>query len=274
MEALRRMHRTLTRSFAGGLALALLFTACSDDGDDEGSDDTTTTEAQESTTTAAEEPTTTAADDDEDDTSTTEADDSGDEGEGDPDAIALAESINLTIDDFAPGWEAEPSEDDGPGSFNDCFVENPIRELSTGRAESPTFSIDASPESGQLVTMQTVVFDSPETAETITAEAQGDAFATCTTDGLVGNLGDGAEGQLELVVDDPQVTDESFGLAGAVSIPSDAGSSQGLIDVHVFRTQNVISFVATVDIGETGEFESTLTGLYATIADRHAANVQ
>lgn len=270
------MPRALTRTIAGACALTLLFAACSDDGgDDESTDATTTTAADEATTTtAADESTTTAADEEEPTTTEAEAPTDGGE-EGDPDAIALAESINLTIDDFAGGWEAQPAgDDDETGSFNDCFVETPIRDVALGRAKTPTFTIDATEDSGQLVTMQTVVLDSPETAEAVTAEAQGEAFVQCTTDGLVGNLGDGATGQLEVVADDPPVAEESFGLAGAVVIPSEAGSSQGLIDVHLFRTRNVVSFVATIDIGETGEFESTIGSLYQAVADRHAANVR
>lgn len=274
------MTRTTRRALAGACALTLLFAACGDDDDSaETVDDTeqTTEAADESTTTEADDETSTTEADDEGASTTTEADepddDTGGGTEGDPDAVALAQRINLTLGDFAEGWTEEPPEDDDGGpSIDDCFVETDIESVTVGEAETGTFSIEPDADTVQLVTMQTVVLDSPETAEVILAEAGGDAFVTCIQDNLGGGLAEGAELTLSVLPDDPAYTEESFGLAGDVVIPTDAAPAYGAMDLHLFRTGEVVSFTATIDIGDVG-LEATLGELYPVIADRHATEL-
>ena len=144
------LTRTGRRALAGACALTLLLAACSDDDEptaetvDEGTEQTTTTAADEEVVDGADDETTTTTADDE--TTTTEAeapadsgDGSGDGTEGDPDAVALAQRINLTIGDFADGWTETPAEDDdGGANLDDCFVETDI-EAVTGLSEGNIF---------------------------------------------------------------------------------------------------------------------------------------
>ncbi len=280
------MHhtRTLVRALAGACALTLLLAACSDD--DEPSARTVDDDTEQTTTTAADEqdddPTSTAADEPDGSTTTTAAeepddsgDGSGDGTEGDPDAVALAERINLTIDDFADGWTETPAEDDdGGANLDDCFVETDIEAATVGEAETGTFSLDVDDTSGQLVTMQTVVLDSADTATALLAEAGGDAFITCAQDLFVSGFGEGAAVALSVRPDDEPWTEESFGLVGDITLPTQDGSStvDGVMDLHLFRTGEVVSFTATLDLGLVG-IEATLGELYPVVAERHAAEV-
>lgn len=264
--------RVGTRVLAAACALGLLVTACGDDGgDDETVDETTATTAaaDESTTTAAEEPeeATTASD-------PMSGDDSGDGTEGDPDAVALAERINLTIDDFAEGWTEQPADDDdGGANIDDCFVETDIESVTVGEAETGTFSVEVDETSGQVITMQTVVVDAAETASALLDEVAGDAFGPCVEDLMAAGFGDGATATVAFQADDPPLTEESVGIVGSISVPAEEGATvDGLVDLHLFRTGEVISFTATIDIGDTA-FEGTLTELYTVIADRHATEV-
>lgn len=267
-------HAIARRLLAGACALTLVLAACGDDGDDDAAGDTTTTveeattTTEETTTTVADEPSTSTGDD-----PAAPDDEPGDEATGDdPDAVALAESINLTLDSFAEGWTEEPAdEDDGEGMVNACFVDTPLDDVTLGRAETPTFSIESDDGSQfQIVAMQTIVFDSVASAEAALAEAQGDTFVACATDGIVGGIG--GTGTLEVTVDDPSLTDESLGLAGDIEVTIDGTPSAALVDLHLLRTQDVVSFTAIVDVGDLG-FEGTLTDVLTEVATRHAANV-
>lgn len=266
------LTRTGVRALAGACALTFLFAACgSDDEPSAETVDESTTEADEPTTEPADETTTTEAEDEE---TTTTDDGSGGGTEGDPDAVALAERINLSIDDFAEGWTESPAEaDDGEPDLDDCFVDNDIEAATVGKAETGTFSIDLDSEAGQLVTMQTVVFDSLDSAEAILAEAGGEAFIGCAEDLFVEGFGDGTTVSLAVVSDDPPYTEESFGVAGDIVLTSPAGEQLfGAMDLHLFRTGDVISFTATLDLGDVG-LEATLGELYPVIADRHATEL-
>lgn len=274
------LTRTGVRALAGACALTLLFAACGGDDDsaetvDEPTEQTTADEA--TTTEAADEATTTAPD--ETTTTVEEPDDSGDGSgdgtEGDPDAVALAQRINLTIDDFADGWTETPAEDDdGGANIDDCFVETDIEAVTVGEAETGTFSIEtAEGEPGQLVTMQTVVLDSADTAGAILAEAGGDAFITCAQDLFVEGFGEGSSVTLSVLADDPPYTEDSFGLAGDIVLPTSTGEpAYGVMDLHLFRTGEVISFTATLDLADIG-IEATLGELYPVVADRHATEL-
>jgi hypothetical protein len=272
-----RTRSVTARALASVCALTLVLAACGDDDGDTADtvEETTTTAADESTTTAADEPedeTTTAP---EEETSTTVAGDSGDGTEGDPDAVALAQRINLTIEDFDDTWTETPAEeDDGGANLDDCFVETDIEASTVGEAETGTFTFDAPDgQSGQLVTMQTVVTDSADTAAALLAEAGSDAFITCAQDTFVGGFGEGAAVALAVRPDDDPWTEESFGLVGDITLPTqDGGTADGVMDLHLFRTGEVISFTATLDIGLIG-IESTLGELYPVVAERHAAEV-
>lgn len=270
------LTRTRVRALAGACALTLLFAACG--GDDDGSAETVepteeTTEADATTTEPVEDETTTEPAEDETTTTTTEAG-GEEEPEGDPDAVALAERINLTIDDFADGWTETPaSEDDDDSSLDDCFVETDIASVTVGEAESGTFSLEAGERSGQLVTMQTVVTDSAESAEALLAEAGAEAFITCAQDLFVAGFGEGASSSLAVRPDDPPYTEESFGLAGDLVLPAPDGSQTfGAMDLHLFRTGEVVTFTATLDLGDVG-LEATLGELYPVIAERHATEL-
>jgi hypothetical protein len=273
------------RALAGACALTLLVAACGGDDEDTADvvDDTETTEAaaDDDTTTSTEaeddETTTTAADDDTTTTEAEEPDDSGDGSgdgtEGDPDAVALAQRVNLTIDDFDETWtETPPDDDDGGQNIDDCFVGTDIEAATVGEAETGSFSDEPSDEAVQIVTMQTVILDGLDTAEAVVAEFSDEAFTTCVADVMRDGFGDDAEASLALRPDDPAWTEESTGLVGDLTIPNGDGTPlSGVVDLHVFRTAEVVSFTATVDVGVG--IEPLLGEVYATVAERHATEV-
>jgi hypothetical protein len=268
--------RTVRGALAGACALTLLFAACGDDDDGAADDDpaeetTESTEAVDQSTDSEPEEETTASEPEEE-TTTSEAGD----GEGDPEAVATAEAINLTIGDFAEGWvEEEPDETEGEDDFNECFSTVDIAGTTLGEAETPTFTVEtADGQGGQAVSMQTIVFDSPESATAVLAEVATPEFAACTQQGLTEDSVEGTAASLTPQVDDPPLAEESVGLAGAVEIPGEDGATQqGLVDLHAIRTGAVASFTFTIDIGATPDsaFQQTLTELYTVIADRQAA---
>jgi hypothetical protein len=266
------LHRTGMRALAGVCALTMLLAACGDDEDSaDTSDDTeqTTTEAADETTesTVAEDETT--ASEPEDETTTSEAED------GDPEAVAVAEAINIKLEDLAEGWVEEESDDSEEDNFSECFTTVDVVATTVGEAETPNFSVETPDgQGGQAITMQTVVFDSPETATAVLAEVATPEFAACTQESLTSETVEGTTAALTPVVDDPPVAEESVGLAGVVEIPADDGSTQqGSVDLHAIRTGAVASFTFTLDIGETPDsaFQQTLAELYSLIADRQAA---
>lgn len=263
------------RALAGACALTLLLAACGDD-DDAGSDEGTeeTTESTEAETTASEpEEEETTASEPEEETTTSEAE------EGDPEAVATAEAINLTIDDFAEGWveEEDSSEGNEEDDFDECFTTIDLAGVTVGEAETPTFSAELPDGSGgQVVAMQTVVFDTPESAMAAQTELATQEFANCTQAGITGSEVEGVQASLTPTADEPPVGEQSVGVAGSVSIPGEGGETQqGKLDLHAIRTAQVVSFTLTLDIGETPDsgFEQTLAELYTVIAERQAAEV-
>lgn len=274
------MTRSLTvrRALAGACALTLLLSACGDDddgGSEEGTEETTesteSTEAEESTASEPEEETT--ASEPEDETTTSEA------AEGDPEAVATAEAINLTIDDFAEGWveEEDSSEGNEEDDFDQCFTTIDLAAVTLGEAETPTFTAETPDgQGGQVVAMQTVVFDTPDSAIAAQEELATQEFANCTQSGITGSDVEGVQASLTPTADEPPIGEQSVGVAGAVQIPGPDGEpQQGKLDLHAIRTANVVSFTLTLDIGETPStgFEQTLTELYTVIAERQAAEV-
>lgn len=246
-------RRALT---ALGLAALLALTACGGGGDDDKAETTTTTAAETTTTTEAATTTT-------EDTAVADAEE-------------LAERINLTIDDFASGWVAEDDDEGGSDEdgINACFTDADL-DAALADVETPSFSAE-SPDgsSAQNVNMQTLVFASVEEAETVMGEAATNRFAGCIKDVFLEFLGGDGEVELTPQADEPPLTEESLGVVGAISVPLDDGTTvPGLIDLHLFRTAEVVSFTATVDLGDSGAFEDTLGGLYQAIASRHAAEI-
>ncbi|HEX7133966.1 MAG TPA: hypothetical protein VF228_15425 [Iamia sp.] len=267
--------RTGGRALAGVCALTLLLAACGGEEDSadvvEDGEQTTEAAADDATTTtaAADEP------DEPDDTTTTTADEPDDSGaEGDPDAVALAERVNLTIDDFDETWtETPPESDDGGATIDDCFVETDIEAVTVGEAETGTFANEVSDEAVQLVTMQTVVLDSAETAASIVGEFSREAFAGCAVGIMQDGFGEGATAELALRPDDPVWAEESTGLVGDISVPNRDGTLvAGVVDLHIFRTAEVVSFTATVDLGDVG-VEGLLSSVYVAVAGRHQTEI-
>ena len=197
--------------------------------------------------------------------------------EGDPEAVAVAEAINLTIDDFATGWVEEPAEDDEETDTDQCFTTVDVEATTVGEAQTPSFSAETPDgEGGQAVSMETVVFDSPDTATAVLAEAATEEFAACAQGLLAEGSAEGTTVSLAPTIDDPPLAEESIGLAGVVEIPGEDGAVQrAQVDLHAIRTGPVVSFTFTLDIGETGEsgFQQTLAELYTVIAGRQAAEV-
>lgn len=269
------LSRSGRRALAGACALVLLVAACGEDDDsadttDDTEQTTESTEAADETTesTAAEDETT--ASEPEDETTTSEAE------EGDPEAVAVAEAINITLGDLAEGWvEEESDEPEEEDEFNQCFTTVDIEATTVGEAETPGFSVETPDgQGGQAISMQTIVFDSPETATSVLAEVATPEFAACTQETFTSEAVEGTTAALTPVVDDPPVAEESVGLAGVVEIPAEDGSTQqGSVDLHAIRTGAVASFTFTLDIGETPDtaFQQTLAELYSLIADRQAA---
>jgi hypothetical protein len=259
------------RALAGACALTLLFAACGDDDDaggEEGTDETT--ESTEAETTASEPEEETTASEPEEETTTSEAE------EGDPEAVATAEAINLKLEDFAAGWVEEQDSSDGSegDDFDECFTTIDLAQVTVGEAETPTFTAETPDgQGGQLVTMQTVVFDTPESATAALTELATQEFANCTQAGITGSEVEGVQASLTPLGDDPPIGEQSVGVAGAVQIPGEDGQAQqGRLDLHAIRTGNIASFTLTLDIGETPStaFEQTLTELYTVIAERQA----
>lgn len=278
------LTRTVARALAGACALTLLVTACGGDTDDSADVvDTPTTEAADQTTESTEAPdetTTTVVDDG---ATTTEADPpddgpdggSGDGTEGDPDAVALAQRINLTIDDFDDGWTESPAEDDDSGrTIDECFLGTDLEGDQVGEAETGSFAYEPDAASAQIVTMQTVVLDSPETAGAVFDEFTGEAFVGCAADVMGSSFGDGGAVDVSLRIDDPAWTEDSAGLVGDVTIPNGDGAAfTGAVDLHILRTAEVVSFTATIDVG-VDAIEGLLGQILATVADRHATEVR
>lgn len=265
--------RTGARVAAAACALAFLVAACgSDDDSADTADETTTTAADASTTTAADGSSTT-----EGDGSTTTEGDAPAEGRDPAEAEAIIEAVNLTIDDFADGWEAEEQgEDDSEDDIDSCFTTVDLEATTVAEGETPQFSAETAEGEGQIVNMRTVVLDSVETAEAVVAEVGTNQFAGCATDGFLSSFNEGGGDvtvELEPSPDDPPLAEESVGVVGAIQgTLADGTPVDGLVDLHVFRTADVVSMTLVADFGNVA-FEDTLTGLYTEIATRHAAEV-
>lgn len=254
-------------ALGAALTLALALGACG--GDDDAADDTTTTTA--ATTTEAETTTTTEGDEP---TTTTEAED---ERPDDEEAEALAEAINLTLDDFAEGWTEEPADDDeGDDELNACFTEIDLDEVTVAEADSPTFQIGSEDGSqGQVVQTTTIVFADDETAESVMAEIPTNQFAGCAEDALVASVEEDNElidSGLDPVEDTGGLGDEAAGLAGSISFTNDGTEYSGQLAYYFIRTGNVVSGISLLDIGDVA-FEDTLTGLLETVATRQASEI-
>jgi hypothetical protein len=267
------MHltRTRTRLAVAVCAAGLLVAACG--GDDDSAD--TVDEPSEETTASTAAP--------EGDTSTSEAEpttastEAAPAGRPEDEAEAIIEAINLSIDDFAEGWVAdEDAGDDQEGDELDSCFEIDVESVTVADDETPQFSVETPDGRGQLVNMQTVVFDSAETAEAVVAETATNQFTGCAADLFLASLNQGGgEVTVDLspAADEPPLTEESVGIVGAISgTLADGSTVDGLVDLHVFRTADVVSFTLVVDLGDVA-FEDTLTGIYQEIATRHAANV-
>jgi len=272
------LNRTWVRVLAGACALTFLAAACGDDDDsadtiDDTEETTESTEATDDSTESTEAEETTESEPEEE-TTTSEAEG---EGEGDPEAVAVAEAINLTLGDFADGWVEEPSDDDEQSDIDECFATVDIEATTLGEAETPSFSAETPDgQGGQAVSMQTIVFDTPDTATTVLSEVATEEFATCAQDLLAEGSAEGTTVELVPTIDDPPLAEESVGLAGAVGLPGEDGTTQpAQVDLHAIRTGPVVSFTFTLDIGATPEsgFQQTLAELYTVIAGRQAAEV-
>lgn len=262
------LHRSARRAVAAAFALTLLVSACGGD-DDGGSDETTTT-----TTAPADDATTTTTADDGTTTGSTEPEDDPEAEE----AEALATSVNLTIDDFAEGWEEEPAEEDDEDELDACFQDVAIADVEVASVESPTFSISTDDGSqGQVVQTSTLVTDEETSAEAVVAEVGSNQFAGCAEDALIASVEQGGgeitSSGLDLVEDQGGLGDESIGIAGAISFTSSDGSeADGQVALFLIRTENVVTAVTLLDIGDLA-YQDTLTGLLEAVATRQAENV-
>lgn len=261
--------RSARRAVAAAFALTLVVAACG--GDDDSPDDakettTSTTAPEKSTTTGDDEPTT-----------STEEEGPEEEGPDAEEALALAESINLTIDDFAAGWEEEPASDDDD-ELDDCFQDVDIDAVEVAQADSPTFSISSEGgDQGQIVQTTTIVVDEEASAEEIVAEIGTNQFAGCAEDALISAAEEGGgnieSSGIDPVEDQGGLGDESVGLAGSIVIVSADGSeAEGQLAYYFIRTENVVTGVSILDIGDVA-FQDTLADLLAEVASRQAANV-
>jgi len=215
-------------------------------------------------------PTTTAKDT----TTTTEA---ADDGAEDPDALALAESINITIDDFAENWTSEPSEE-GEGDMDKCFTDVDLDEVKLASADSDDFSIAS--EDGaqtQMVRMSTIVVADDAAAEAIVDEVATEQFATCIstylTDAMAESGADATVSELTPSTGGTDLADGSAGVGGTLSLAGPDGTElNGELGFHFIRTDNVVSAVMLLDIGTT-YFQDTMDGLLSTVVTRQAAEL-
>ncbi|HYI61428.1 MAG TPA: hypothetical protein VEW93_06440 [Acidimicrobiales bacterium] len=267
------LHRSARRAVAAAFALTLLVAACG--GDDDASDDTPDTTATTATTAGGDSSTTATTEDGGSTTETTAA-----EGPDDEEAEALAESINLTIEDFADGWEEEPAEDDDDeeDELDACFEDVSIEDVELASVESPTFSVSTDDGSqGQVVQTSTIVVDEEASGEAIVAEIGTNQFAGCAEDALITSFEeDGGEitgSGLDPVDDQGGLGDESVGIAGAISFTSPDGTeADGQVALYFIRTENVVTAMSLFDFGDLA-YEDTLADLLEAVANRQAENV-
>lgn len=218
----RRSHRTLGAAL---VAATLLLGACSSSGGDE-ADDTTTTAADEATTTTT------------DSTETTEAPD-----EGDADAQARAESIDLSVSDFPDGWEASPNEDDGePGALEQCDDATADDSDELAQYQTDDFTLGDLSSGGTLVSFDTKVFVDEEAAtaalEPITDEDVLACLSAQVEDafGLTGEMTpDDVEGQFDV--------DEAVAASGQFTGDDGSVLNSGIL---VLRTGDIATAVLVV----------------------------
>lgn len=254
------LSRRGRQAVAAAFALTLLAAAC---GGDDGGDDP----APSSTT----EPAATSTSPD----GSTEPDPEPEPDGPDVDeAEALAESLNLTIEDMGDGWQADDSESDSEGGVSECYQDVDLDAIEVAQADSPQFttsSLDGS--QGQVVQTSTIVLDEEASAEAIMAEIGDDRFADCVDDVLVDSIGAGGgqviDSGIVVVEDQGGLGDASGGLAGAISLMTGGNQIDGQLALYFIRTDNVITGVQVLDLGGMG-FEETLGDLLDLVDKRHA----
>jgi hypothetical protein len=261
------LHRSARRAIAAAFALTLVVAACG--GDDDSSDDPPETTAD---TTAPDKSTTTTGDEEPTDSSEPE-----EEGPDAEEAQALAESINLTLDDFADGWQESAAEEDDD-ELSECFQDVDIDEVEVAQADSPSFSFTHEDgERAQFVQSTTIVVDEAASGEAVIAEIGTDQFAGCAEDALIAAVeedgGTIESGGLEPIEDQAGRGDEGVALAGdIVIVGADGSEAQGQLAYYFIRTGNVVTGVSILDIGDLA-FQETLTELLDVVVERQAANV-
>ncbi len=260
------LHRSVRRALAAAFALTLLVAACG--GDDDSPDDASETTAAPA---ASDESTTTTGDDEE----PTDSSEPDEEGSDDAEAQALAESMNLTLDDFenlGEGWEEEAAEDDDD-EMNECFQDVDIDAVERAEADSPDFSFTQD-EQAQFVQSTTLVVDEEASGEAVIAEIGTNQFAGCAEDALIAAAKkDGVtieSGGFEPIEDEAGRGDEGVALAGDIVIVGPDGSeSQGQLAYYFIRTGTVVTGVSILDIGGLG-LQETLTELLDVVVERQA----
>lgn len=232
------MKRTSHRTLVGALAVsvALLLAACGTSGGNDADKDDPTTTAAKATTTEA--------------TTTTEA-------EVDDEAQARADSVDLTVSDFPDGWEASPaSPDDEDSPIKACdpsFSDEDTKLAKHATDDFTTGSLDDA--DGTNFAAETVVFDSPETADAAIEVFNDADVISCVDEALKTTLGEATgltvEGTLE--EDDLDVgTDNSAGVSASYVLTAEDGSTvNATVAVLAMSTGDVGTMVTILSLGDS-----------------------
>lgn len=263
-------HRAALRAVVAACVLTALVAAC---GGDDGSADAPETTAP---TTAA--PTT----EDASDATTTTVTEDGPSGEeepeepDDPEALARAESVIFTADDFAEGWVAEPPDtDEDEDDITECFRDVDADEVTLAEVESDTFNLDGEDGASTLGVSSTgVVFVDEASAEAVLAEVATNAFAGCALDLLLSGFEDSGleveDADLSPAPGAGSVGEETAVLNGFFVVTDGSESIEGELSLWFARTGDVVSVFNVFGIGDT-VFAPTVDEAASFMADKHAA---
>jgi hypothetical protein len=246
---MKRTVRTLGGVLVAG---ALLLGACSSSGGEDEAEDTTTTEAEETTTTEAEETTTT-------------------EAEVDEDAMARAEMVDLTVDDFPEGWTAEPSDtsDDDDAGISDCAPVMADDSAVLARYDTDDFTTgDLDAGDGTNFAASTKVFVDEDAAQAVLDPFSEPDVIACIDEELKKVFGDGTGTDIEgeMAEDDLDVgTDAAEGISGEYVVPTPDGELPLNVAVLLFRTGDIATMVTLLSVGSSLDPSTLEAPLFALV---------
>jgi hypothetical protein len=218
------------------IALSLVFAACGTTGDDDSADTTTTTKATSSST-----------------TTTTESSTSTTVDVLLEEAQAMAETVDITIDDFPDGWESAPHQDDPDPDLITTCSEFDLEDASLAVHETEDFSIgDLSANDGQSIQISTRAFVDEETATSILDVIPEDDFIACANDELEKTFGVGSvEGEVEAREFDG-IGDQTEGFSGELEVTDSTSGDTVTVQLAfiAIRTGSLTTGLSAVGVGQ------------------------